>query len=37
MNKVAIVVQRYGKKINGGAEVHARLLAEHLKEKDARN
>jgi glycosyltransferase involved in cell wall biosynthesis len=31
MNKIAIVVQRYGEEINGGAEVHARMLAGHLK------
>lgn len=28
--KVAIVVQRYGVEINGGAEYHARLIARHL-------
>jgi glycosyltransferase involved in cell wall biosynthesis len=28
--KVAIVVQRYGANINGGAELHARYIAEHL-------
>jgi glycosyltransferase involved in cell wall biosynthesis len=28
--KLAIVVQRYGTEINGGAELHARYLAEHL-------
>ncbi len=28
--KVAIVVQRYGLKIAGGAEYHARLIAEHM-------
>jgi len=28
--KVAIVVQRYGSGINGGAELHARYIAEHL-------
>ena len=28
--KVAIVVQRYGQTINGGAELHARYIAEHL-------
>ncbi|MFV0419598.1 MAG: glycosyltransferase family 4 protein [Dysgonomonas sp.] len=31
MNKIAIVVARYGVDINGGAEMHARMLAEHLK------
>lgn len=30
MNKIAIVVARYGVDINGGAEMHARMLAEHL-------
>ena len=28
--KIAIVVQRYGTDINGGAELHARYIAEHL-------
>jgi glycosyltransferase involved in cell wall biosynthesis len=28
--KLAIVVQRYGQDINGGAELHARYIAEHL-------
>jgi glycosyltransferase involved in cell wall biosynthesis len=28
--KLAVVVQRYGPSINGGAELHARYLAEHL-------
>jgi glycosyltransferase involved in cell wall biosynthesis len=28
--KLAIVVQRYGSAINGGAELHARYVAEHL-------
>ena len=28
--KVALVVQRYGADINGGAEQHARYIAEHL-------
>jgi glycosyltransferase involved in cell wall biosynthesis len=28
--KLAVVVQRYGQGINGGAELHARYVAEHL-------
>jgi len=31
--KIGIVVQRYGTNINGGAEFHARMLAEKLAEK----
>ncbi|MBK5722334.1 glycosyltransferase family 4 protein [Dysgonomonas sp. Marseille-P4677] len=30
MTKIAIVISRYGREINGGAELHARQLAEHL-------
>ncbi len=29
--KIAVVVQRYGAEINGGAELHARLLCQKLK------
>jgi glycosyltransferase involved in cell wall biosynthesis len=28
--KVAVVAQRYGQAVNGGAELHARYIAEHL-------
>ena len=28
--KLAVVVQRYGQTVNGGAELHARYIAEHL-------
>lgn len=33
MKKIAIVVQRYGTEVNGGAEVHAKMLAEKFSEK----
>lgn len=32
MQKIGIIVQRYGLEINGGAEYHARLIAEKLSE-----
>lgn len=33
MKKVAIIAQRYGNEVNGGAEYHARILAEQLAHK----
>ncbi|MBA2251000.1 MAG: glycosyltransferase family 1 protein, partial [Chitinophagaceae bacterium] len=32
IKKIAIVVQRYGLQVNGGAEVHARMIAEKLSQ-----
>ncbi len=31
--KLGFVIQRYGERISGGAELHCRLIAEHLAEK----
>ena len=33
MKKIAFVVQRYAENINGGAEYHCRMLAEHMAAK----
>ncbi|MGN0156769.1 MAG: hypothetical protein ACI39N_05930, partial [Lachnospiraceae bacterium] len=33
MKKLAFVVQRYGADVNGGAEYHCRVLAEHMLQK----
>lgn len=33
MKKIALVVQRYGADVNGGAEYHCRVLAEHLLQR----
>ena len=30
MDKIAFVVHRYGLDVNGGAEYHCRVLAEHM-------
>lgn len=33
MEKIAIVIQRFGKTVNGGAEVHAKQIADLLKDR----
>ena len=33
MKKIAFVIQRYGTEVNGGAEYHCRVLAEHMLPK----
>ena len=33
MKKIGVIIQRYGLEVNGGAEFHARILAEKLSEK----
>lgn len=30
MKKIAIVIHRFGKDVNGGAEVHAKMISDHL-------
>lgn len=32
MKKICFVIQRYGEEVNGGAELHCKLLIDHLKD-----